>query len=63
MSKRATDNISCCNLDNKNMLRELIVKIKLERIDTQEGITLETLLDSRATGLVMSSEFTRKQVL
>jgi len=60
MPERATDNISCCNLDNKNMLRELIVKIKLERIDTQEGIILEALLDSRATGLVMSSEFTRK---
>ena len=27
----------------------------------QEGITVETLLDSRATGLVMSSEFARKQ--
>ena len=27
----------------------------------QEGITVETLLDSRATGLVMSSEFAKKQ--
>jgi len=42
-------------------LREITVKIGLERIDTQEGITVEALLDSRATGLVMSSEFTRKQ--
>jgi len=38
-----------------------MVKIGLERIDTQEGITVEALLDSRATGLVMSSEFAKKQ--
>jgi len=42
-------------------LREVIVKIELERIDTQEGVMVETLLDSGATGLVMSSEFTKKQ--
>ena len=42
-------------------MREVMVKIGLERIDMQKGITVETLLDSRATGLVMSSEFTRKQ--
>jgi len=43
------------------MLREVTVKIGLERIDTQEGITVEVLLDSGATGLVMSSEFAKKQ--
>ena len=37
------------------------MKIGLERIDTQEGITVEALLDSGATGLVMSSEFAKKQ--
>ena len=37
------------------------MKIGLERVDIQEGITVEALLDSRATGLVMSSEFARKQ--
>jgi len=42
-------------------LREVTVKIGLERIDTQEGVTVKALLDSGATGLVMSSEFTRKQ--
>ena len=47
-------------LKGKN-LREVMVKIGLERIDTQEGITVEALLDSGATGLVMSSEFARKQ--
>ena len=41
-------------------LRKVMVKIGLERIDTQEGITVEALLDSGATGLVMSSEFARK---
>jgi len=42
-------------------LREVTVKIGLERIDMQEGITMEALLDSRMTELVMSSEFTSKQ--
>jgi len=42
-------------------LREVTIKIGLERLDTQEGITVEALLDSGATGLVMSSEFARKQ--
>ena len=36
------------------------MKIGLERIDTQEGITVEALLDSRAIELVISSEFARK---
>ena len=42
-------------------LREVTVKIGLERIDTQEGIMVEALLDSGATGLVMSSKFAGKQ--
>jgi len=42
-------------------LREVMVKIGLERIDTQEGVMVEALLDSGATGLVMSSEFAKKQ--
>ena len=37
-----------------------MVKIGLEKIDMQEGITVEALLDSRATGLVMSSKFAKK---
>jgi len=45
----------------EKMLREVMVKIRLERIDTQKGIMVEVLLDSGATGLVMSSEFARKQ--
>jgi len=43
------------------MLQEVTVKIKPERINTQEGVTVEVLLDSRAIGLVMSLEFARKQ--
>ena len=42
-------------------MREVTVKIGLERLDMQEGITVEALLDSGATGLVMSSEFAKKQ--
>jgi len=42
-------------------LREVTVKIGLERINTQEGIIVEALLDSRATRLVMSLEFAKKQ--
>ena len=42
------------------MLIEITVKIRLERIDTQEEIIVETLLDSGATELVISLEFARK---
>jgi len=42
-------------------LREVTVKIGLEKIDMQEGIMGEALLDSRATRLVMSLKFVRKQ--
>ena len=45
----------------EKILREVTVKIGLERIDMQERVTVEALLDSRITGLVMSSEFVRKQ--
>ena len=37
------------------------MKIGLERIDTQKVIMVEVLLDSGAIGLVMSSEFAKKQ--
>jgi len=60
MLVRAIDNISCCNLDNGNMLREVTVKIELEMIDIQEGVTVEALQNSRAMGLVMSLEFAKK---
>ena len=41
-------------------LREVTLKIGLERIDMQKEITVEALLDSRAIELVMSLEFVRK---
>jgi len=45
----------------RELLREVIVKIGLERIDIQEGIIIETLLDSRAIRLVISLEFAKRQ--
>ena len=41
-------------------LWKVTVKIGLERVDMQEGVTVEALLDSGEIGLVMSSEFARK---
>ena len=32
-------------------LREVTVKIELERIDIQKGVIVEVLLDSRVTGV------------
>jgi len=61
MLSRVMDNKSCYNLDKGDMLREVIVKIELERIDTQEGVTVEALLYSGVMGLVISLEFARKQ--
>ena len=61
MLSRVIENTSTCNLDNRDMLREVTVKIGLERIDMQKGVTVKALLDSRATGLVMSLEFAKKQ--
>jgi len=55
------DNTFCYNLHGGNLLREVIVDIGLERVDTQEGVTVETLLDSGAMELMMSSKFARKQ--
>ena len=55
------DNTTCCDLNNGDMLREVTVKIRLERIDTQKGVTVEVLLDSSVIELVISSEFARKQ--
>ena len=57
---RVIDNIFCYNLNNEKLLREIIVKIKLERIDIQEEVIVKALLDSRTIGWVISSEFIRK---
>ena len=57
---KVIENISYCDLDNEDMLREVTVKIALERIDTQEGVMVEVLLDSNTIKLVISSKFVRK---
>ena len=45
MLTRTTDNIFCCSLENEDILREIIVKIRLERIDIQKEVMVEALLD------------------
>jgi len=48
---------------NRDILREVMVKIGLERIDIQEQIMVKALLallDSSTIGLIMSLEFTWK---
>ena len=45
----------------EKLLREVTVKIGLERVDMQEEIMVEALLDNSTIELVMSSEFARKQ--
>ena len=55
------DNTSTCNLDKGDLLREVTVKIELERVNIQEEMMVEALLDSGAMGLVISLEFARKQ--
>ena len=59
---KVIDNKFYYNLDNRDILRKVTVKIGLERIDTQKGVTVEVLLDSGAIELVMSLEFIRKHV-
>jgi len=44
----------------KKTLREVVVKIGLKQEENGEGVVTEALLDSGATGLVMSDEFARK---
>jgi len=61
MLSRVVENTSTCNLDKEDLLKKVTVKIGLEIIDMQKGIIVEALLDSSVTGLVMSSEFARKQ--
>jgi len=60
MLSKVIDNIFYYDLNNGDILREVRVKIGLEKIDTQEGVIVEVLLDSSTIRLVMSSEFVRK---
>jgi len=61
MLSRVVENTSTCKLEKGDLLRKVTVKIGLKRIDMQEEIAVEVLLDSGATRLVMSSELIRKQ--
>ena len=53
--------MSYCNLNNGDILREVTVKIRLEKNVIQKEVTVKALLDSRVTELVISLEFARKQ--
>jgi len=44
----------------EKLLREVTVKIGLKQEEEEEGVVTEALLDSGATGLVMSEEFVRR---
>jgi len=55
------DNTFCCDLNNRDMLRKVIVKIGLKRINTWEKVIVEVLLDGEVTELVISLEFVKKQ--
>ena len=44
----------------EKLLREVTVKIGLKQEEEKEGVVTEVLLDSGATGLVMSEEFVRR---
>ena len=44
----------------EKVLREVTVKIGLKQEEEEEGVVTEALLDSGATGLVMSEEFARR---
>ena len=59
--KEKIKSVDVRKIKEEEILREVTIKIELERIDIQEEITVEVLLDSRATRLVMSSEFVQKQ--
>jgi len=44
----------------ENVLREVMVKIRLKQEEEGEGVVIKALLDSRAIELVMSEEFARR---
>jgi len=44
----------------EKLLREVTVKIGLKQEEEEEGVVTEALLDSRATGLVISEEFAKR---
>ena len=59
--KRKKRGVKVRKIEEEGLLREVIVKIGLDRIDMQKGITVEVLLNSKAIDLVMSLEFVRRK--
>jgi len=59
--KKKEGSVEVRKTERKKLLRKVMVKNGLERIDTQKRIIVETLLDNYATRLVMSLEFAKKQ--
>jgi len=59
--KRKKKSVDVRKIKEKEILREVMVKIRLERIDMQEKIIVEVLLDSGTIRLVISSEFAQRQ--
>ena len=47
----------------EKLLKEVMVKIRLKQEGKEEGITMEVLLNSGATRLVISLEFVKKNKL
>ena len=58
---RVIDNTSCYDLNNEDMLRKVIVKIRLERINIQKEVTVEALLNNRIMRLVITLNFARRK--
>jgi len=61
MLSKMIENKSYYNIDNKYMLREVMMNIGLKKIDMQEKVIVKVLLDSNVIGSIMSSEFAKKQ--
>ena len=49
------------NLDNRYILREVIMNIGLKKIDMQEKVIVKVLLDSNVIESIISLEFAKKQ--
>ena len=43
------------------LLREVCMKVGLEKLESYEGIVVKALLDSRAMGLFMNTKFAKKK--
>ena len=41
-------------------LRKVWMEVEIEKLDSHEGVTVKTLLDSRVTGLIIDKKFVEK---